>query len=177
MPSPRPPRRDMPRHRLLMRDVARMRSRLFRRLLEPSGLTSSQAWVLAHLLWEDGLTQRELAVRLEIGAVAAGGLVDRLEAQGLVARHGDPADKRVRRVVLTDRAMPLLDAMTAAMLAVDRRSYEGLSPSELQALEGLLTRIHGNLSDALAEGSASDKDRAASSGASSERIHDAIEPR
>lgn len=142
-------RRSVPTNRLLFRDIARFRAKLFGRMLEPLGLTSSQAWVIAHLFWENGLTQSELASRLEIGAVAAGGLVERLEARGLVARETDPNDRRANRVRLTDKAYPLLDAMTDAILAVDGISYQGLSADEVEALERKMRVVRDNLTAAL----------------------------
>ncbi|WP_420391496.1 MarR family winged helix-turn-helix transcriptional regulator [Acuticoccus sp.] len=147
----RAPRRDVPTNRLLFRDVVRLRTRLFDRLLEPHGITMSQAWVLAYLLWDGDLNQVELAARLEVGAVATGKLVERLEARGLVTRTSDPNDRRANRVRLTEQAYPIVDAMTGAMLATDEVTYAGLSPQQRELLEHQLQAIRDNLVAALAE--------------------------
>ncbi len=148
--------RGVPTNRLLFRDIARLRAKLFDRMLEPHGITSSQSSVIAHLYRENGLTQSELAARLEIGAVAAGGLVERLEARGLVTRATDPNDRRANRVHLTARAHPLLDAMTDAITAIDGLAYAGFAPDEIAAIEAQLGTIRSNLHAALAAASETD---------------------
>ena len=89
---------------LLLFDVARFRSIVFDDFMQAFNLTRAQWWTLANLFRHDGLTQRDLAERLEIGAVTESGLIDRLEAQGWVERRDDPADRRVKKVWLSRRA-------------------------------------------------------------------------
>ncbi|MEA2828573.1 MAG: MarR family transcriptional regulator, organic hydroperoxide resistance regulator [Actinomycetota bacterium] len=52
----------------------------------------------------------ELADRLFCDASNVTGIVDRLEARGLVERQADPDDRRVRRLVLTDAGRELWQA-------------------------------------------------------------------
>lgn len=49
-----------------------------------------------------GLAQRELAARVRVAPTSLTPVVDALEAAGSVARRGDPVDRRVRLVALTD---------------------------------------------------------------------------
>ncbi len=63
----------------LIHDVSRLRRSAFDRCLKPLNVTRSQWWVLAYLSREDGMTQTQLAEELDLGKVAIGGLIDRLE--------------------------------------------------------------------------------------------------
>ena len=56
------------------------------------------------------LSMGELADRLFCDASNVTGIVDRLEARGLVERQADPDDRRVRRLVLTDAGRELWQA-------------------------------------------------------------------
>jgi DNA-binding MarR family transcriptional regulator len=56
---------------------------------------------LAHL-GPSGISQAALAERMGLSKQAVQQLLDLLEADGVVAREPDPADKRARRVVLTE---------------------------------------------------------------------------
>ena len=85
----------------LIHDVSRLRRVVFDRSLKPFGSTRSQWWVLAFLSRDDGMTQSKLAEELDVGKVGLGGLIDRLEAAGLVERRASPGDRRVKRVFLT----------------------------------------------------------------------------
>ena len=92
----------------LIHDVSRLRRMMFDRALAPLGITRSQWWVLAFISRKDGLPQTQLANELDVGKVALGALIDRLESAGFVARRADPTDRRVKRVFLTKQAVRLL---------------------------------------------------------------------
>lgn len=92
----------------LLHDVSRLRRNVVDRALKPLGVTRSQWWVLAFLSRRDGMAQVALADELDLGKVALGGLIDRLEAAGLVERRSDSHDRRVKRIFLTRSGTKLL---------------------------------------------------------------------
>ena len=82
-------------------------------------------------LWEeDGLQMSELARRAQLSKQTLTTLVPALEAQGLVVRTPDPADRRALRVSLTERGRELrvvadqvlgeLDTAVAALLSAEQ---------------------------------------------------------
>lgn len=92
----------------LLHDVSRLRRNVVDRALKPLGVTRSQWWVFAFLSRRDGMAQVTLADELDLGKVALDGLIDRLEASGLLERRGDREDRRVKRVFLTPPGVRLL---------------------------------------------------------------------
>src|ERR1700685_1810957 len=84
----------------LIHDVSRLRRMMFDRELAPLGITRSQWGVLAFISGKDGLPESQLANELDVGKVALGALIDRLETSGFVVRQGDSGDRRVKRVYL-----------------------------------------------------------------------------
>jgi DNA-binding MarR family transcriptional regulator len=57
-----------------------------------------------------------------------------LEKRGLLSRRGDPADGRVKRVMLSPAGRTLVDASTAVARALDTQLYaEVESPARLRA--------------------------------------------
>jgi DNA-binding MarR family transcriptional regulator len=88
------------------------------------GLSIVQARVLGAL--REPMAMRALADHIGLEPANMTGVVDRLESAGLVTREPQPGDRRVRRIVLTERgratrddivervftASPLLDALT-----------------------------------------------------------------
>ncbi|CTQ76056.1 Salmolysin [Roseibium alexandrii] len=133
----------------IFQDIARFRGLLFDRLIAPYGLTMSQARVLLHLLAEDKLTQSDIARRIDVGTVTVGGLVDRLEARGLVERRADPVDRRAKRVCLTDEARPLEKIMDACSAEVDGASFKGLPETSIHVLLSNLQAVRQNLLETL----------------------------
>ena len=76
-------------------------SRFWKDRLAPLRLTTAQATVLAFLNEEDGITPAELGKRLQLDSATLTGLINRLEARGLVARRKDREDRRAVRVCLS----------------------------------------------------------------------------
>jgi DNA-binding MarR family transcriptional regulator len=131
----------------LIHDVARLMRKAFDRKVEGLGLTRSQWWLLAYVFREQGLSQSELADVLDVGKVALGELLDRLEAKGWIERRPDLKDKRLRRVYLTGDVEPMLEAMQDNAQDLRKRYLAGLSPEHFDALIDTLLLIKANLLD------------------------------
>ncbi|WP_229715949.1 MarR family winged helix-turn-helix transcriptional regulator [Mangrovihabitans endophyticus] len=58
-------------------------------------------------------------------------MIDRLMSQGLVGRTGDPHDRRVRRVALTESGSRLIRSIITAGADKQRRLLSRLSDEEL----------------------------------------------
>ncbi len=130
---------------LVFQHVARLRTRYFDQQLAKHGLTSAQVFAINYLLREDGLTQVELSRLLGIGTVAVSGLVDRLEANGWVARKADSRDRRSNRVWLTDKVAEKVGNLKEAGKAVNDASFKGMSKQEQDALVTALRVVRDNL--------------------------------
>src|ERR1700704_5547803 len=74
----------------------------FTDLAAEHGLSAVQAKVLLQLQPDGALTMRTLAGQLQYDASNLTGVVDRLEALGLVRRQSHPHDRRAKGVLLTD---------------------------------------------------------------------------
>ncbi|MEW2492142.1 MarR family winged helix-turn-helix transcriptional regulator [Streptomyces nodosus] len=102
-------------------------------------LTGAQAKLLS-LLTLEPLPMRRLAQRLRCEPSNVTGIVDRLEARGLVERRPDPEDRRVKLAAVTEEgrrvARGLRDALDFA-----REPLAGLSHEERLSLRALLLRM------------------------------------
>ena len=126
-------------------DTSRLRRIIYNQALKPAGVTRSQAWVLAYLSRQDGMAQSELAAELDLGKVALGGLVDRLEAAGMVERRGDARDRRMKRIFLTAVGRKVINKMREISAVTNTRILEGVNPAEVRATVRTLQRIKANL--------------------------------
>lgn len=84
-----------------------------------AGLTASQHQLLLAVRGhpdDRGPTVGEVAAYLALRHHSAVGLIDRVERLGLVTRDGDPDDRRLARVVLTDEGRSRLEELTAIHL-------------------------------------------------------------
>jgi DNA-binding MarR family transcriptional regulator len=81
----------------------------------------------------------ELAEALACDASNVTGLVDRLEARGLVERRAAPGDRRVRTLVLTPDGIHVRARVIRGM-SEPPPGIKGLSPEDQRALRDLLRR-------------------------------------
>lgn len=126
-------------------DTSRLRRVIFDAALKPAGVTRSQAWVLAYLSRSDGMAQSELAAQLDLGKVALGGLIDRLEAAGLVERRPDADDRRVKRIFLTAAGRRVVNKMRKISGPTNAEILAGIDPDEVRAAARTLRRIKENM--------------------------------
>jgi len=129
----------------LIHDVSRLRRSAFDRCLKPLNVTRSQWWVLAYLSREDGMTQSQLAEELDLGKVAVGGLIDRLEKGGLVRREADASDRRVNRVFLQPKSKQLVARMRRVSHRMNATILSGLADSSLESTAVTLDAMKRNL--------------------------------
>ncbi|MGH6625218.1 MAG: MarR family winged helix-turn-helix transcriptional regulator [Burkholderiaceae bacterium] len=129
----------------LIHDVSRLRRSAFDRCLKPLNVTRSQWWVLAYLSREDGMTQSQLAEELDLGKVAVGGLIDRLEKSGLVRREPDASDRRVNRIFLEPKSKQLIVRMRKVSHRMNEQILAGLTDEKLESAAVTLDEMKGNL--------------------------------
>ena len=112
---------------------------VYRRFLEPMGLTHPQYLVML-ALWQHGplsITALSRLLQLDPGTLSP--LVKRLAAADLVRRDRDPHDERALAIALTDRGRALraeAEAIPAGIV-----EHLGMPIEELQTLHTALTRV------------------------------------
>ncbi|HEV2270093.1 MAG TPA: MarR family transcriptional regulator [Steroidobacteraceae bacterium] len=109
--------------------------------LEPMGCKA-----LLVLAENEGVTQQRLSELTMLDPVAIGRILERLEAEGLVARRPRPGDGRARAVVLTRKAVEMLPNLWQAVKESLREALTGMATTEKRVLMGALQRVVSNLS-------------------------------
>ena len=98
-----------------------------------------------HRLSEAGesLPLGQLAERLSCVKSNVTQLVDRLEADGLVSRAGDPNDRRSRLAVLTDAGRDAYQKGRQIQIEAEQALFGALTPEESATLHALLAKLKG----------------------------------
>ncbi|TWF79680.1 DNA-binding MarR family transcriptional regulator [Pseudonocardia hierapolitana] len=97
--------------------------------------------VLSSAARGDAGTQLAMAQRLGVDRTVMTYLLDDLEKAGLVERKPDPADRRARRVVLTERGTARLCDVERRLRRVEEHVLGPLDPAERDTLRTLLQRV------------------------------------
>jgi DNA-binding MarR family transcriptional regulator len=120
----------------------------FSRLFRGYGLTPSQYNALRILRGEGGpLPILEVADRMLAAVPGITGLIDRLEALGLLARERSTEDRRVVYVTITPKGVELLARIDEPEAALHKRLVGHLSPAELRELTRLLEKARKPLDE------------------------------
>lgn len=116
--------------------------RSLERTFGPFGLTGQQYNVLRILRGAgEPLPTMEVAGRMLDKTPAVTGLLDRLEAKGLVTRARSERDRRVWLCSITDEGLRLLGEMDAPVRRANKEAVRGASDAELETLVSVLERI------------------------------------
>ncbi len=131
----------------LIHDVSRLRRTVIDKALKPLGITRSQWWVLSNLARNSSheMVQTELANVLDIGKVALGGLLDRLEASGYIERQADPNDRRAKRIVMTRKGEEVLEKMQEQGAELNRETLRDITAEEVHIAEDIMHRMKKRL--------------------------------
>lgn len=96
--------------------------------LKSAGVSLQQAYALTFLHYNKPCKISALCEYMMVSAAAVSQMVDRLEKQNLVCRISDPADRRVRNVVLSEQGKRFVRQSIEA-----RRSWVNEVPIELSS--------------------------------------------
>ena len=132
---------------LKMTIVSRQMRKHFDEATAELGVTRSQWTVIAVVSSRPGATQRVIAEALEISGVAAGRLVDRLIAEGMVERKPKADDGRAHAIHLTDKGQQLTGKLSDVAAISEAAAFAGLSDADLSVMNTILDTISSNLCD------------------------------
>lgn len=109
------------------------------------GVHDGQQYILMCLWAEDGLAPGEVAKQLGLATPTVTRAAGRMEAAGLLRREPHPRDRRLVRLVLTERARELEEAIERERDVLTERALAGLGPEERRTLVDALRQIQRNL--------------------------------
>jgi DNA-binding MarR family transcriptional regulator len=123
----------------LLRELLHGERRRFVATAAEHDLHPAQAGALLRMEPDTGTPMHELATMLACDNSNVTGIVDRLEARGLVARRPYAQDRRVKNVVLTPLGVELRDRLRARM-SEPPAAIRRLSAADQRLLRDVLSR-------------------------------------
>jgi len=130
---------DQPGH--WIRRLQQIAVAVFLQEADASGITPVQFAALQSVANQPGLDQRTLAGLIGLDTSTVAGVVDRLEARGLMARNASPLDRRVRLLTLTPDGGAALAEVVPAMLRAQERILAPLPRAERREFMRMLRTL------------------------------------
>ncbi len=133
----------------LLRDTYRAFTKILQARISAHGVTIGQ-WYFLRVLWdEDGLTQRELSLRVGMMEPTTVTALNGMEKRGYVRRVRNTEDKRKVNIYLTETGQALRNVLLPQAIDVNIRSVAGVSFDDVETVRRTLHAMKQNL-DALA---------------------------
>jgi len=114
---------------------------------EKHGLVLREYIVLSALHKTPGLTQGDLGKALSLDKTTLMSQLDRLERRGLLVRHSDPRDRRLRIPVITEEGESLRTKVAADSAAAEAAALSSFDQDQVQSLRRILITIIGDSED------------------------------
>jgi len=130
---------EMPGH--LIRRAHQISGAIFAAHLAGFDLTSVQYAAMEAIAAQPGIDATRLSDLIAFDKATLGGVLDRLEAKGLIARQPSSQDRRVKSVALTDAGKTLLDSVGPRVVAAQGEMMRPLSETEQAQLIALLKKF------------------------------------
>lgn len=113
--------------------------------LDSIGLRPGQPPMLWHIFKEEGLSQRELAKRLQVKPPTVNVSLQRMERADYICRRQDEKDQRVSRIYLTEKGRRLAGQIGEIMKADEARITRDLTEAEVCLLSRFLKQMIVNI--------------------------------
>jgi DNA-binding MarR family transcriptional regulator len=138
----------MPGH--LIRRMHQASQAIFDRAMAEAGfdITSVQFAALSTIAARPGLDQATLAASIAFDRPTTGGVIDRLEAKGLVRRKVSAGDRRARELYAEPKGEAVLSAVRPIVRKVQKRMLQGLNAQEQATLLRLLSKALDEVGEA-----------------------------
>lgn len=129
----------------LVSQVGTATARHFKLALEEVALEPRHFALLRAIEAAEIRSQQVLGERLQIPPSSMVGLLDQLEERGIVARHLDPSDRRVRVVELTGAGRAVLARAVGLAMATEQLLCRGFDFDQRELLISMLETVAANL--------------------------------
>lgn len=114
-------------------------------LLEEIGVYPGQPPMLFIINKENGLSQKEIASKLNLKASTITVMLNRMEKGNLVMRKQDDEDQRISRVYITDEGRKVCNMANGVMKKIEEECFGNFTKDEKIILKRLLTQVRDNL--------------------------------
>ena len=135
---------------LTLSGVYHIKERLYSRLLRRRGLdhlSPAQGRILMALWEQDDIPVRQLAELTSLDKSTLSLSLSRMEQSGIVQRAGDPMDRRIVRVKLTEHGKTYRSVCAETMRDIEEILYRGVDAADAEVFQRVLGRMLLNLTE------------------------------
>lgn len=118
------------------------------RRMAASGASLARTKLLAFIRCRDNARSADIVAAFGFAPRTVTEAIDGLERDGLVRREADPADRRAKRILITQAGEAAIAASEPIYHELIERVFGPLTPPEREAFAAVMAKLIGNLDSA-----------------------------
>lgn len=129
--------------------IGRMISLFRAGLDEKAGITQMQGWIISYLYRnsDTDVFQKDLEAEFHIARSTATGILQLMEKKGLITREPIPRDARLKRLLLTDKALDFQKEIIENFDKLDLLLRDNIPPEKLDTFFDVAEQIRNNITN------------------------------
>ena len=132
----------------LIHKVAHKMKREIDHANQKSGVSGVQGRIIGYVRCESknrDVFQKDIEEHFELRGSSVTSTLQNLEKMGFIVRESIPTDQRLKRIVLTKKALDIHNQITKNIEQVEKEAFSSINKEEEQLLSDLLKRILNNI--------------------------------
>lgn len=112
------------------------------------GVSGVQGRIIGYVRCESknrDVFQKDIEEHFELRGSSVTSTLQNLEKMGFIVRESIPTDQRLKRIVLTKKALDIHNQITKNIEQVEKEAFSSINKEEEQLLSDLLERILNNI--------------------------------
>jgi DNA-binding MarR family transcriptional regulator len=128
-------------------NLLRRRAENTRPLQYVANITGANGWIISHLALnrDRDIFQRDIEKRFSITRSTASKVLSLMEQKGLITRQNVEYDQRLKKIVLTEKALALHEEIIQELDKMEAELLRGFTEKEIDQLYGYFARLKKNL--------------------------------
>lgn len=112
------------------------------------GITGMQCWVIGYIfdnVEKKDIFQKDVEIEFNIRRSTATGILQLMEKNGLIIRQPVSFDARLKKLILTEKALGIHQKIEDQIIIVEQRGAKDLTKEEIETFFRLVNKISKNI--------------------------------
>lgn len=112
-------------------------------------LTGTHGWIIGYLYHnrDKNIYQKDLEEKFSIRRATVSGIIKLMEKNGLIEKIGDETDKRLKKLVLTQKAIDIHNSVMEDLKKIEEQLQKGLSQEEIDNFFLVIEKMKKNMEE------------------------------
>ena len=110
-------------------------------------ITGTNSWIIAYLAQnsDKDIYQKDLEKKFSVTRSTASKVIKLMVQKGLIVREEVESDARLKKLILTEKALNMHEAIKSDILKLNKKITKGFTDEEIETMQGYIDRMIDNI--------------------------------